>query len=194
MKRVLKRVGLGLVALVLVLVAVGLFLPRQWRVQRSVVINATPQQIYPLVNELPAWQSWAVWTKAMDPEVKHEYGPTVSGVGAWWSWNGPKMGHGKMTITRSDPDSGVWIDEMIETDSEVNAHGSLTWTQEGGGTKVTWSDEGTLPPVVGGYFVGMINTMLGDNFQQGLTNLKAEVEKRRMQALEQAHQAAPAAP
>jgi hypothetical protein len=196
MKRVLKRVGLGLVALVVVLAAVGVFLPRQWHVERSVVISAAPEHIHPLVNELKAWQSWAVWTKEMDPEVKHAYSDATAGVGAWWSWNGPKMGHGKMTITRSDMASGVWIDEMIESDTAVNAHGSLTWTQEGGGTKVTWMDEGTLPPVIGGYLVGFINNMLGNNFEQGLKNLKAEVEKRQaaeQEAREAAQMAQPAA-
>jgi hypothetical protein len=192
MKRFLKVAGLGLVGLVGVLTVVGLFLPRQWHVERSVVINAAPEDIHPLVEDLKAWQSWAVWTKEMDPEVKDEYGGPASGVGAWWSWSGPKMGHGKMTITRSDVDAGVWLDEMIETDKEVNARGSLTWTREGGGTKVTWVDEGTLPPM-GGYFVWMIEGMLGDNFQGGLKNLKAQVEKRRAAELEAA-EAAPATP
>jgi hypothetical protein len=53
------------------------------------------------VNELKEWQSWAAWNNAMDPEVKYEYGGPASGVGAWWSWNGPKMGHGKMTVPRA---------------------------------------------------------------------------------------------
>lgn len=193
MKSVLKKVGLGLVGLVGVLAAVGLVLPREWRVERSVVINAAPEHIHPLVDDLKAWQSWAAWTKDMDPEVKNEYGGPASGAGAWWAWNGPKMGHGKMTISKSEVASGVWVDEMIETDKEVNAHGSITWTQEGGGTKVTWVDTGTLPPVIGGYVVGMIEDMLGNNFQVGLQHLKAEVEKRRAAELEAA-QAVPATP
>ncbi|MFY0527484.1 SRPBCC family protein [Archangium gephyra] len=191
MKRALKRLGLGFVGLVVVLTVVGLFLPRQWKVERSIVINASPEHIHPLVDDLKAWQSWAAWTKDMDPEVKNEYGGPASGVGAWWAWEGPKMGLGKMTITKSDVAAGVWIDEMIETREAVNAHGSLTWTQEGGGTKVTWVDSGTLPPIMGGYFVGMINTMLGNNFQQGLKHLKAEVEKRRAAEQEAAQAAQP---
>jgi hypothetical protein len=71
----------------------------------------------------------------------------------------------------------LWVDEMIEAD-EVNAKGALTWTREGEATKVKWVDEGTLPPVIGGYFVGFINNMLAENFQTGLKNLKAVAEKR----------------
>jgi hypothetical protein len=197
MKRVLKALGLGLVVLVGLFVAVGLFLPRQWHVERSVVISAAPEHIYPLVNDLKAWQSWAAWTKDMDPEVKNEYGGPAEGVGAWWAWRGPQMGHGKMTISKSDAAAGVWVDEMIENDTEVNAHGALTWTREGEGTKVTWVDEGTLPPVIGGYATGFINEMLGSNFEVGLRNLKTQAEKRQAEAdaarpTEQ--QAAPATP
>jgi hypothetical protein len=182
MKRVLKIVGLGLVGLVAVLVVVGLFLPRQWHVERTVVIKAGPEHIHPLVSDLKQWQSWAAWTKDMDPEVKNEYGGPASGVGAWWSWNGPVMGHGKMTIVKSDVASGVWVDEMIETDDGVNAKGSLTWTRQGEETTVKWVDEGTLPPVIGGYVVSMIEQMLGDNFKTGLEKLKVQAEKRRAEA------------
>ncbi len=190
MMRVLKIGGLGLGGLVVVLVVVGLFLPRQWHVERTVVINAGPEHIHPLVDDLKEWQSWAAWTKAMDPEVKYDYSANASGVGAWWSWSGPKMGRGKLTVTQSDLATGVWVDEMIETDNEVNAKGSLTWTREGEGTKVKWVDEGTLPPVIGGYFVGFIEKMLSENFQTGLQNLKAVAEKRKASA----GQAAPAEP
>jgi hypothetical protein len=186
MKRVLKIGGLGLGGLVVALVVVGLFLPRQWHVEQTVVINAGPEHIHPLVDDLKEWQSWAAWTKAMDPEVKYDYSAKASGEGAWWSWAGPKMGRGKMTITKSDQATGVWVDEMIEAD-EVNAKGALTWTREGEATRVKWVDEGTLPPVIGGYFVGFINKMLAENFQTGLKNLKAVAEKRQA-----AGQAAPA--
>ncbi len=193
MTRVLKLVGLGLAALVGLLVVVGLFLPRRWHVEQSVVMNAAPAHIYPLVNDLKAWQAWAVWTKDMDPEVKNDYGGPALGEGAWWSWKGPKMGRGKMMITKSDVASGVWVDEMIETD-EVNAHGSVTWGMEGGGTKVTWVDDGELPPVIGGYFVGMIEEMLGENFRQGLENLKKQAEAKRVQEEQAAEEAANAGP
>lgn len=177
--RVLKMLGLGFLGLVAVLVVVGLFLPRQWRVERSVVVKAAPEHIYPLVNDLKEWPSWAAWNKDMDPQVKWEYGGPASGVGAWWSWNGPVMGRGKMTITKSDVATGVWVDEMIETDDGVNAKGALTWTQQGEETTVKWVDEGTLPPVIGGYAVSMIEKMLNENFQVGLEKLKVQAEKRR---------------
>lgn len=204
MKRVVKIVGLGLVGLVVVLGVVGIFLPRQWHVEQTVLVNAGPEHIYPLVNDLKEWQSWAAWNKEMDPQVKWEYGGPASGPGAWWSWDGPKMGHGKLLITKSEPSSGVWLDEMIESGDEVNAKGSITWTTQGGGTQITWVDEGKLPPVIGGYFGGFIEKMLAENFQTGLTKLKTLAEQRKGSAaaaqaeqagtVDAAPAAAPAAP
>lgn len=178
--RILQLLGVSLVGLVLVGVAVGTVLPRQWHVERSIVIQARPEQVHALVEDFKAWQSWAAWDKTADPEVAHTYGGAERGVGAWWHWSGPRLGHGKMTITRSDVASGVWVDEMIETQTHVNAHGSLTWeTTEGGALKVSWRDDGTLPQVVGGYFRGMVEKSLGDHFQHGLEHLKVEAEKLR---------------
>lgn len=176
MKKTLKRVGLGLLGVVVLLVIVGLFLPRQWRVERSIVVQAPAARIHPLLTNLKRWQEWAAWNKEMDPEVKYEYSGPEEGQGASWSWKGPKMGRGRMVVTRSEADKGLWVDEAIESD-EINAHGSLIFAAEGSGTRVTWTDTGTLPPVLGGYFVGQINEMLNSHFQIGLEKLKAAAEK-----------------
>lgn len=179
MKRVLTYMGLGLVALVGVLVVVGLFLPRHWHGERSVLINAPPEHIHPFVDDFKAWRSWAMLDE-IDPEAKHEYGPKTSGVGARWSWNGPTIRRGKLLITRSDVSSGVWIDELDEEDQKIDEHlTTLTWSREGGGTKVTLMSEGLLRPVIGGYFVWAVNYMADIYFEQALKSLKAQVEKRR---------------
>lgn len=171
--KALKYVGIALIAIVSLFILVGLFLPRQWEVERSILTDAKPSQLYPLVVDLKRWPEWAAWNKEMDPEVKWTYSGPESGTGASWAWEGPQMGKGAMTITKADEETGVWIDEKIESD-EVNAHGSITWEPEGDQYRVTWKDTGTLPPVVGGYFKGMIENMLGEHFQTGLEKLVAK--------------------
>ncbi len=171
----IKKLGLALVGLIVLLLAVGLVLPRRWHVERSVLIAAPSARIHPYLNDLRRWQEWAVWTKELDPVVRNTYEGPLDGVGAKWSWLGPKMGRGQMEIVASDPATGLTIDEAIESD-EVNARTEFTFTAEGDGTRVTWVDEGTLPPVMGGYFRGMVERMLGEHFEQGLGQLKALVE------------------
>ncbi|MEW6434482.1 MAG: SRPBCC family protein [Myxococcota bacterium] len=173
--KLVGRVALGVLALLLLAVAVGSLLPRQWRVERSVVIAAPPERIHPFLDDLRRWPEWAAWNKEMDSKVVWTYGGPDRGVGARWAWNGPVMGKGRMEIVASDPVKGLRIDEAIESET-VNAHARFDFAPEGAGTKVTWIDEGTLPPVVGGFFRGMIEDMLNQHFSTGLAKLKAAVE------------------
>lgn len=173
--KLIGRIALGVLALLLLAVAVGALLPRQWHVEQSVVIAAPPERIHPFLDDLRKWPEWAAWNKEMDPKVVWTYEDPDRGVGARWAWNGPVMGKGRMEIVESDPAKGLRIDEAIESDT-VNAHARFDFAPEGGGTKVTWIDEGTLPPVVGGFFRGMIEDMLRTHFSTGLAKLKAAVE------------------
>src|SRR5258706_521725 len=71
--------------LVLLLLVVGLFLPSAFSVQRSAVINATPNKVYNLVVEPKQWTKWSVWTQR-DPDMKITYSGPPFGMGARWSW------------------------------------------------------------------------------------------------------------
>jgi uncharacterized protein YndB with AHSA1/START domain len=172
---VIKKIAIALVALVVLATAVGAALPRTWRVERSVVIASTPERIFPYLNDLKRWQEWSVWTKAMDPLVRHMFEGPQDGVGARWSWLGPKMGQGKIEIVEADPAVGISLSESIESPTE-NARATLRFTREGAQTRVTWIDEGTLPWVVGGFFRGTVEEVLSANFETSLNKLKAVVE------------------
>lgn len=173
--KLVGRIALGLVALLAVALVVGALLPNRWRVEQSIVIDAPPARIHPFLDGLRRWPEWAVWNKEMAPKVVWTYEGPERGVGARWAWNGPVMGRGRMEIVRSDPAQGLEVDEAIESD-QVNAHARFTYTVQGDATKVTWVDEGTLPPVIGGYLHGVLEDMLNENFSKGLTKLKAVVE------------------
>lgn len=173
--KIIRRIAIALVVLLALAVAVGLVLPRRWHVEQSITINAPPERIHPFINNLHKWQEWAVWTKEMDPQVRNDYGGPEEGVGAKWSWLGPKMGRGRMVVVESDPKTGVSVDEAIESD-ETNARSTFAFTVNGSATTVKWTDEGTLPIVLGGYFKGFIEDMLSENFAKGLLKLKAVVE------------------
>lgn len=171
----LKKAAILVAILAVLIGGIGAVLPRQWHVERSVRIEATPDRILPFVANLRRWQEWAVWTKAMDPNVLNTFAGPDEGVGARWQWQGPVMGRGAITVTQADA-TGVSFDEAIESDT-VNAHGGLRFTADGTGTRVTWTDDGTLPPM-GGFFRENLEHMLGEHFEKGLGALKAVVEKQ----------------
>lgn len=173
----LKTVVLVLGAVMLLIILVGFFLPTRWSVSRSVVIEAAPAEIHPHVENFRQWQAWVNWDAASDPSLKIEYEGPESGVGAVYRWQGQKMGRGELTITESNPEKGVWLDEKIESDTR-NARGSITYEVVPEGTRVTWLDEGeTGGKPVAGYFIPLMNQILGDHFEEGLRRLKGIVEE-----------------
>lgn len=171
---VIKKIALALVFAVLGTVGVGLLLPRSWSVERSIVIDRPASQIYPLLFDLRRWQEWTVWTKAMDPLVRHSYEGPQDGVGAKMIWLGPKLGRGRIEITAAEATTGIELDEALESDL-VNAHASLEFAAEGERTRVTWRDEGTLP-LGAGIFLGTMEETLGSHLDASLKKLKATVE------------------
>ncbi len=171
----IKKFAIALVAVVLLTLSAGLILPRGWRVERQVLINAGPGRVHALLFDLKRWQEWSVWTRAMDPLLHNTYEGPQEGVGAKWMWLGPKMGRGQVAIVASDPLSGIELDEAIESEV-VNAHASVKLTVEGSATRVVWIDEGTLPLIVGGLFRGAVERQLGEHLQASLQKLKAVAE------------------
>lgn len=173
--KLVGRIALGVLAMLVILALVGALRSRQWQVEQSITIDAPPARIHPFIEDLHKWPEWTVWNKRLDPKVVWTWEGPDRGVGARWAWNGPVMGKGRLEIVESDPEKGVRVDAAIESEV-VNAHGHLAYSAEAGGTKVTWVDEGVLPPVVGSYFRGMVEQTLNDNLARGLAKLKAMVE------------------
>jgi hypothetical protein len=172
---VIKKFAIALVAAVIVSIGAGALLPRGWRVERQVVIDAPPERIYGMLFDLKRWQDWCVWTRAMDPLLRNTYEGPQEGVGAKWLWLGPKMGRGSLMIVAADPARGIVLDQAIESE-QVNAHASISLSPEGTSTRVTWVDEGTLPPIFGGLFRATVEDGLAGHMAASLSKLEALLE------------------
>ena len=173
--KIVKRVALGLAAVVLVLLAVSLFLPSAWTVERSVRINAPAAAIFPYVNSLKQWPAWTVWYER-EPNLRVAYEGPEAGVGAISRWAG-KDGEGEMTITASAPDEAVRYD-LVFNEGEFRAQGEIRLTANGEATTVHWitrGDAGGNP--IGKYFALFMDALMGRDFEQGLAKLKNLLEK-----------------
>lgn len=173
MRKSLKVFFFGLSAILLVTLVLGLILPWQWNAGAQVSVNATPAQIHPLVGSFANWEKWA--TSAM---TKHDPSTvvTISADGKSMSWTGEKLGTGRMTITDSDPATGITYEGALESD-EVNVRGSISYQPAPEGTLVVWQEVGDLPPIIGAYFAGMAGQAKSDSFAANLQQLKAVVER-----------------
>jgi len=73
-----------LIALVVVLAALK---PRTFRIQRSIRIDAAPDRVFPLINDLHNWARWAPQDRE-DSSMKRTYSGSAIGVGAVSDWTG----------------------------------------------------------------------------------------------------------
>ncbi len=173
MKKVAKTV-LWTVGIVLgLIIIVGLFLPGNYQVTRTVEIAAGPEQIHKYVGDLKRWPEWSPWKKA-DPTIEITLGTITEGVGASQSWT-DKTGGGSLTITQSDSQAGIAYDLFFD---EYPCQAQMSYEADGPKTRVVWEMSGEAGmPVVGGYFALMMDGMVGPMFEEGLSMLKQAVEK-----------------
>lgn len=173
--RVLKLAVLVLFALLVVVMGVGAFLPKDFRVERSIEMNASPEAVFDRVNSLRTWDAWSPWI-ARDPTIENSYAGPEAGVGATVIWTSEKSGDGTQTITRSERPT------RIETALDFGEMGQprADWSFEpsGDGVLVTWGLSGNTSGLLGGYFAKMMDTWVGADYEDGLVRLKDVVESQ----------------
>ena len=158
----------------IILIAVGILLPKNYSISRSVTINSTSGIIHNYVGDLNQWDKWGPWQRE-NPKFKIYKGPVLSNVGAHESWISGDSG-GELTFTKSDPDYGIEY-ELKFNNGKYKSLSSIRYDKSDNTTKVTWNMTGiTDMPVLGGYFALLLDPIVGDMFQEGLNNLKQLVE------------------
>jgi hypothetical protein len=173
----LKKLLLGLLIVVVILLGIGFLLPTEWDVERSILINAPADNIYADVAALRTWPDWTYWNRAREPECKWSFeGPEV-GAGAVMRWEGKVHMKGSLTIDAADPAEGISYTLAMEAMDPLE--GSIALAPEGEGTRVTWHYHGETNGMPwSNWMVNLfIDSILGGCFEEGLKNLKARAEK-----------------
>jgi uncharacterized protein YndB with AHSA1/START domain len=170
-------VVVGITAILTALAVATSFRPDEMNVSRSTTIAAPPEAIFKVVNDLHQWDAWSPWSK-LDPAMKVSYAGPAEGVGSSYHWSGNSdVGEGTSTIVESKPSEKVGMRlEMVRPMAGSNDV-QFTFVPEGTGTKVTWAMHGKVPFI--GKVVGLFmdcEKMCGDQFNEGLANLKRVVE------------------
>lgn len=152
--------------------------PDYFRVQRSLGINASPEKIFPLINDFHEWEAWSPW-ESVDPAIKRTYSGTPLGKGAIYEWSGNRdIGQGRMEIIESSPPSRVVI--KIDFIKPIEAHNTVEFLldYQGDSTTVTQAMYGPsryLSKVMSLFF--NMDKMVGQKYEEGLANIKTIAEK-----------------
>jgi uncharacterized protein YndB with AHSA1/START domain len=176
----LKIAVIGAAVVVIVVAAILIVAatrPNTFQIERSILINASPEKIFPLIDDFHNWSQWAPQDKE-DPTTRRTYSGPVSGAGAEAEWTSSgSAGSGRMSIAESIPPSRIVIDVHFVKPFAAHNVNEFTLERDGASTKVTWTMHGPNLYVmkVMSVFVNM-DRMMGKHFESGLRNLKVVAE------------------
>ncbi|WP_263367000.1 SRPBCC family protein [Edaphobacter bradus] len=174
----MKTILVVILVLVVTILLYAATRPGTLVVQRSITIQATPEKIYPMINDFHQWQVWSPWQK-LDPAMQVSFSGPDRGKGAVYTWEGnKKVGQGRMEITDSAPSNHVTIKLDFIKPFEGHNVTEFTLEPEGDTTSVKWMMQGKnnyLAKLMGVFF--NMDKAIGKDFETGLNNLKAASEK-----------------
>jgi len=170
------------ILIVLALAIAGLLVfaatrPDTFTLRRSLLIQAPPDKLHALINNMRAFNTWNPYDKK-DPAMQGSYSGPAAGPGARYAFKGNKdVGEGSLEITDSAPGQ---VGMRLDMSAPMEAHNQITFTlvPRGQGTEVTWAMEGACPFIAKlmGVFINM-DAMIGRDFEAGLASLQQIAER-----------------
>ncbi len=173
----LKKILIGICAVIVVLIIVVAMQPAEFRVTRQAVMAAPPADVFAQVNDFHNWEAWSPWAK-LDPNAKATYSGEASGKGATFAWAGnSEVGEGSQTILESHPPSHILMQLDFTKPFTATDMAEFTFKPQGEGTQVIWTMYGTNNFMAKAMSLVMdCDKMVGGQFEQGLASLKSVVE------------------
>ncbi len=155
-----------IVAVGLVFVAGGLLLPSTMHVERSVVIERSPEQVFATLDPFERFNAWSPWAE-YDPQARYTFEGPVQGVGARMRWVGNRaVGSGSQEIIASEPHGRIVV--ALDFDGKPGAGdvsagaGSRRNTGDLGIRQRAWPE--SFQALVGLLF----DRMIGADYEKGL--------------------------
>ncbi|SIQ89051.1 SRPBCC family protein [Pontibacter lucknowensis] len=173
---VLKSFLLGAVTLIAILGVISISLPRQIHLQRDIIINAPADVAYEQLSDLRNWPNWLPGHHIDTGKSLSYAGPPI---GARYNWTSQRrgIGQGIVTIVAAEPPSRLVTNLEFEEDDKAHSTFVLEETEEG--TKLTWHFDKYMGDNPVRKFSGLlIDSTVGEEFEDGLENIKKEVEAR----------------
>lgn len=168
-----------LLGVLLLLVVLALIAPKNYNVQRNIIINRQVHETFRYLRIVKNQDHWSPW-KQKDPHMKQTFSGTDGEVGFVSRWEGNKdVGVGEQEIKR------IIENDIIETElrffkpwKSISDGYLKVDSVDNAKTKVTWGFVGKTPIPFNIFmlFFSMDKTV-GTDFEEGLENLKRTLEK-----------------
>jgi hypothetical protein len=178
-RNMLKKFLLSLIVILVSFSGYVTMQPNEFRIARSLVINASADAVYNYVNEPKKMETWSPWSK-LDPNAKMTYSGPEYGIGAAVTWFGNnEMGEGTETIIDTIPNEVVKTRLDFIRPMQATHTGEFIIKQKNDTqVEVTWVMSGTHNFIAKAMsIVFNCDAIVGANFEEGLNNLKTILEK-----------------
>lgn len=166
---------LNIFLVVFLVLLAGLFLPGEYKVERSIEIDAPSDKVYAVLVDLRKWEQWSTWYRR-DPNIVMAYDGPDRAIGMQLRWRSTVIGHGSIEITSLQYNKQV-IYVLDNPELGIKAHGDMKLESLGTGTRLTWISEGGVGlNIIDRYKLLFFDDKLGSDIQVGLENIKTLVE------------------
>lgn len=162
--------------MILGVLIVPLFLPGQYRIEKSILVKAPPETCFDLVADLNQYGRWNPWSK-MEPGASKKIEGNPKTVGHKYSWSGGKIGTGSLTIKKLEPPGAAELEMQFIKPFKSVATDSWKFEAAGNETRVSWVNAGRLSYPVARLMGPFISKNLSQQFDEGLRSIKELCEK-----------------
>lgn len=163
--------------IIVLLLLYGLMVDKNVRLESRITINKPLSEVFGYIRHIKNQDNYSVWNM-QDPGMKKEYFGTDGQAGFIYRWNGNnKVGEGEQEIKKIVPDERVEMELRFKRPMEDTAQSAMTAMAKGAAqTEVSWSFHSRMkfPMTI---MKPMLTGMLNKALEQGLQNLKRELEK-----------------
>jgi hypothetical protein len=172
----IKKILIALVGLVALILLIPFFMASRFQVTRTIEISKPPESIFPLLVNYKSWPTWSPWYE-MDKNAKNTFSEPDGIVGAKMAWEGEIVGKGYQQIEEIIENKKVKSKLVFEKPDPMESTAIFLLEPTSSGTKIIWINEGKLDYPVGRLFGPFLDSMIGPDFEKGLSKLKSQLEK-----------------
>ena len=177
--KILKIIGIGLLIIIAIPLIIALFVPNDFKYEKSIEINAPIEVVWENVNSLSDMDKWSPWND-YDANMEKKISGTDGTVGAKQEWDSDveEVGKGSQTIAKLDAPNLVETDLVFFSPYESEAKAYVKLVEEGNVTTATWGFDSEMPyPFNVMQLFTDMEEMMGKDWNNGLTKLKNLSEK-----------------
>jgi|GEM_PF-589170 len=137
---------------------------------KSIYVDAAPEKIYPIINDLSNWEQWSPWVIA-EPNAQLN----VAADGKYHEWDGEIIGAGNLKIKEEVENQSVTMALNFLKPWKSKAITRFALKKKAKGTEVVWTMDSSLPFFLF-WMKKQMEIFVGMDYERGLTMLKDLVE------------------